>query len=86
MGPFTYMASFCAFQEGRRAEDWRELEDQLNQAGIGLWGASALASDGVIVRGLSSTALGIAEALAQYWRIARRYLTGRDAVLPRKVY
>jgi len=86
MGPYTYMASFYAFQEGRRAEEWRELEDRLNQMGSGLWGASTLASDGVMVRGLSRTALGIADALVEFWRVARRYLTGRDAVLPRKVY
>jgi urease accessory protein len=86
IGPHAYMASFYAFQEGRRGEDWRGLEDHLNQLGVGLWGASALASDGVIVRGLSNTALGIAESLVQFWRIARRYLTGREAEPPRKVY
>jgi urease accessory protein len=91
MGAYSYMASFYAVQEGRPAEDWRELENRLNQVTIGrsqdaVWGASTLVSDGVIVRGLSSTARGLAGALVEFWSVARRYLTGRDAILPRKVY
>jgi urease accessory protein len=91
LGEYTHMASFYAFQEGRPPAEWRELEDSLNQVAIRrssgtVWGASTLASDGVIVRGLSMGGRDISEALLEFWRVARRTLTGEDPVPPRKVY
>ncbi len=87
MGQYTHMASFCAIQEGRPAALWRELEDKLNQMALhGHWGASMLASNGVMVRGLSTTGRGLPARLIDVWRVARRFLTGEEAVLPRKVY
>ncbi len=36
-----------------------------------VWGASALASDGVVVRGLSMSGRFIHEPLIEFWRAAR---------------
>jgi urease accessory protein len=87
MGEYSHMASFYAFQEGRTAAEWRRLEDQLNRTVCGgLWGASTLASNGVIVRGLNTTEREFPVAVVKYWNVARRFLTGQDAAPPRKVY
>ncbi len=91
LGKYTHIASFYACQEGRTPADWRELEDRLNQVACRLtsgtvWGASALACDGVIVRGLSAGGRDISAALLEFWRVSRRALTGEDPVRPRKVY
>ncbi|MBV9504772.1 MAG: urease accessory protein UreD [Acidobacteriia bacterium] len=91
-GPYLYNATFCAIQVGRTMSDLRELESLLAEStrtatcpGVMMWGASALAADGVIVRGLSTTARGLPATLAQFWSIARRFLTGEEAVPPRKL-
>jgi len=92
MGPYTHSASFYAFQVGRPAADLRELESRLSETareasspGVTIWGASALASDGVIVRGLSATARDLPATLARFWKTARLFLTGEEAVPPRKM-
>jgi urease accessory protein len=91
MGGFTHAASFYAFHVGRSAGEWRQLELALSEVarqesrdGCILWGVSALASDGVIVRGLSTTSRSIPATLARFWTTARHFLTGEDAVPPRK--
>lgn len=100
LGRYTHMANFYAVQTGRSPSSWRDLENLLNEfagaAFIGttmsdegrrsssIWGASALAADGVIVRGLSLTARDVPATLAGAWSIARRFLTGEDAAPPRK--
>jgi urease accessory protein len=93
MFEYSHLASLCVAQEGRPLEFWRSLEDRLNQVarertrhGQVLWGASALASDGVIVRGLSMSGCFLHETLIEFWRTARFAITGEDAVPPRKVY
>jgi hypothetical protein len=45
-----------------------------------------LASDGVIVRGLSVSGCFIHESLVQFWKAARLAVTGVDAEPPRKIY
>jgi urease accessory protein UreH len=93
MFEYSHAASLCAVQEGRPAAFWRLLEDRLNQIaqvrtrpGEAVWGASTLASDGVIVRGLSMSGRFIPEALIEFWRAARLAATGEDAAPPRKIY
>lgn len=91
MGEYTHLASFYACQQGRSPAIWRELENRLNEVAIretstAVWGASALVSDGVVVRGLSVGGRDISAALLKFWRIARQTLTGEDPVQPRKVY
>ena len=93
MFEYSHTASFCAVQVGRPSAFWRGVENRLSdiaemrtRPGQAVWGASTLISDGVIVRGLSTTGCFIHEALIDFWRSARVALTGEDAVAPRKVY
>ncbi|HTS63413.1 MAG TPA: urease accessory protein UreD [Candidatus Acidoferrales bacterium] len=92
LGPYTHMVSFFAIQVGRPAADLRDLERQLgdialreSRAGCTIWGASALAADGVMVRGLSTSACRLPATLAGFWTAAKRFLTGEEAVPPRKL-
>jgi urease accessory protein len=93
MFEYSHTVSLCAAQEGRPPAFWRSLEEHLNgiarertQPGQAVWGASALASDGVVVRGLSMSGRFIYEPLIEFWRAARLAITGQDAMPPRKVY
>ena len=93
LGLYTHTASFYAFAVGRPAAQWRELEAQLaefcsahSEPGVIIWGTSALAADGIAVRGLSASARAIPATLAALWKVSKKFLTGEDAVLPRKVY
>jgi len=90
---YSHMASLCAVQEGRPPEFWRGLERRLNQIaaegslpGCTVWGASALASDGLLVRGLATSGRLVYGPLAEFWRAARLAITGVDCPLPRKTY
>jgi len=90
---YSHVASLCAVQEGRPPAFWRVLEDRLNEIARertrleqAVWGASMLASDGVIVRGLSASGCFIHETLIEFWRTARLAITGQDAVPPRKIF
>jgi len=92
MGSYLHTATFYAIQIGRPAAELRDLESKLNEIareisrpGAMIWGASALASDGVVVRGLAATARDIPATLARFWNLARRFLTGEYAVPPRKM-
>jgi len=93
MREYSHLASFYVCQSGRPPRFWRDLEDELNalakeftRPGEALWGSSTLVSDGVIVRGLSTSQRFIPTALLGFWRVAKKALKGEDAVLPRKVY
>ncbi len=93
MFEYSHLASLCAVQEGRPPAFWRMLEDRLNEVARertqpqqAVWGASALASDGIVVRGLSMSGRFIYDALIEFWRTARKAVTGDDVVPPRKVY
>jgi urease accessory protein len=92
LGGYTHTATLFAFQVGRSSSDLCRLESILaelareaSRPGVTIWGASALASDGVIVRGLSATARDLPATLARFWTTARRFLTGEEAVPPRKM-
>jgi len=92
MQEYGHIASFYACQEGRPPAFWRMLESQLNelakertQSGEVMWGASMLASDGVIVRGLGVSSRWIQPALIEFWRHARFAVTGQEAIPPRKI-
>lgn len=93
MFEYSHLASLCAVQEGRPAAFWRVLEGRLNEIahertrrGQAVWGASMLASDGVIVRGLSMSGCFMHETLIEFWRAARLAVKGSDAMPPRKIY
>ncbi len=92
LGPYTHTASFVACQIGLPASNLRALEESLGSLagectvpGATIWGASALASDGVVVRGLSATARDLPATLARFWNTARVLLTGEAAIPPRKL-
>ncbi len=92
LGKYTHTVSFVACQVGLPPSKSRELEQTLNQLagactlpGVTIWGASALATDCVVVRGLSATARDIPATLARFWSTARLFLTGEEAVPPRKL-
>jgi urease accessory protein len=93
MFEYSHTASLCAVQEGRPPAFWRTLEDRLNEVarartrhGQMVWGASMLASDGVIVRGVSMSGCFVHETLIDFWRTVRLAIIGKDAVPPRKIY
>lgn len=93
MSSYSHMASLNAVQEGRPAAFWRELEESLNRRareisrpGDAVWGASALVSDGLAVRGLAASARFVHAPLIEFWRMARMALIGKDAPPPRKTY
>jgi urease accessory protein len=93
MFEYSHHASLCIASGGKPAAFWRELEDKLNEiaprrtlTGEAVWGASMLAADGIIVRGLSISGCYLHETLVEFWRTARLAITGVPATLPRKVY
>ena len=93
MGPYMHIANFYACSVGLAAAQWRELERKVNdfcsaqsRPGVIIWGASALVADGIAVRGLSLSARELPATLAAIWSIVKRFLTGEEAILPRKVY
>ena len=93
MGPYTHMANFYACKVGLPAAAWHELEAKVNEyccaqsrPGVSIWGATTLVADGIAVRGLSVSARELPNSLTRCWQIARRYLTGAEAIPPRKVY
>lgn len=91
-GRFTHMASFYICRSGASAGCWSDLEDRLAEAarGIGdehiVWGVSALARDGLVVRGLAFETRHLAQGLAVFRRLAMLQLYGVEPVLPRKTF
>lgn len=92
LGGYTHAATFFAFQTGQTSSNLRQLESTLaevarevSRPGVSIWGASALATDGLIVRGMSATARGLTAALTRFWTLSRHFLTGEQAVPPRKL-
>lgn len=93
MSGYSYLITFYAIRVGQEPSFWRTLEDRMNevarewtQPGQAAWGASALASDGLVVRGLSVSGRLIHMALREFWGTARLAITGLDASPPRKIY
>ncbi len=93
MHRYTHTASLCAAQQGRPPAFWRELENTLNEIakqhtspGDTVWGASMLASDGIVVRGLSTSSCYVHKTLVEFWKAARVAITGVESVPPRKIY
>jgi len=89
---YRWMASLTICQVGQQPAFWRSLEDKLNAIAVKrsrtdevIWGASILAADGVVVRGLSASGLNIHASLIDFWRLARQEITGTEAAPPRKV-
>jgi urease accessory protein len=91
-GKFRYLTSFMICRSREDAHTWvaleqvlREISQQRSHASA-LWGATALTADGLLVRGLSHSALHIMEDLFCFWTAAKSYLCGRAASPPRRTY
>ena len=87
------MASFYAVQEGRQPEFWRAVEEEMTELarrrtvpGQAVWGASMLASDGILLRGLTTSGRLACGPLLEFWKAARLAVTGSEASPPRKIY
>src|SRR5262249_7538482 len=92
LGEYTHTASLYAIQVRRPPPDLLHLERRLpeiaareSRQGCTIWGASALAFDGVVVKGLSTSAHSIPARLAGFWTTARQFLSGDAPVPPRKL-
>jgi urease accessory protein len=93
LGAFRYFSSFYICQPGRAARSWLDLEfalgdmaGELSRAGEVLWGVSALAACGVVVRGVAVKGRDLTCNLAKFWSAAKWALCGRVAAIPRKIY
>lgn len=92
LGRFRYFCTFYVCQSGRTAQSWLELESQLgdlgqelSRPGDVLWGVSALAGLGLVIRGVALKGKELAAGLPAFWRIAKWSLCGRVAAMPRKI-
>jgi urease accessory protein len=91
-GKFLYSTTMYVCRAGESTAEWMSLENELNSAGRAVsgggvkWGASALVSDGVVIRGMAQSAGQVSEGLRMMWRIAKQSVWGRPAVSPRRIY
>ena len=91
-GSFRYLTSFMICRSSEDANTWIALEQMLREISLersnanALWGATALTADGLLVRGLSASALSIMEDLFCFWTSAKSYLCGRVPSPPRRTY
>ena len=90
---FTHLTNFYICRQGVAPREWLHYEETLNglaagmmRPGEAIWGATALASDGLVVRGLSNSGRNIPAALLCFWRAAKQLLYGQDPVVPRKIH
>ena len=93
LGDYRSFATLLMCRGGQPAATWLALEkalaalaDELTIMREVVWGASTLAADGVVVRGLARDARHLSAALPAFWRAGKRALYGLEAILPRKVY
>jgi urease accessory protein len=93
LGPYGYFGAFYICRAGVEPATWLCLEEELaalaecrtayDQA---IWGVSALAAHGLVVRAVATTARRITSTLPDFWRTAKRRLYQTEPILPRKVY
>ncbi len=91
-GKYLYSSSMYVCLVGKPYEEWLQLEEELNflvsaiSTDEAKWGVSALASDGLVVRGMAQNAGAIREGLHFLWQSAKQRVFGRPALPPRRVY
>jgi urease accessory protein len=92
LGPYKTWATFCIARVGPSATEWSALERELREQAVPmskhgetLWAVSALVMHGLMVRCVAVHGRHVLPGLQALWRIAKRRLYCRDAVLPRKV-
>ena len=93
LGGYRSFATLLMCRGGQAPAAWLALEkslaalaDELTVAGEVVWGASTLAADGVVVRGLARDARRLTATLPLFWRAGKHALYGLEAILPRKIY
>ena len=90
-GKYRYLTSFMICRSSEDANTWIALENILRQISLErsnantLWGATALTTDGLLVRGLICFG-PIMEDLFCFWTSAKSYLCGRAPSPPRRTY
>jgi urease accessory protein len=101
-GSCSYLVTFVAMRAGCTAAELRALEQSLeavvydasfqgepphdNQPRTSHWGVTALPAHGVLVRGMTDSAVRIPAMLQTLWSQAKRHLCDRVAIAPRKTY
>jgi urease accessory protein len=93
LGSYLYHTTFYVCRAGVVEATWLALEEELTslaqgyeQSGDTLWGVSTLPSDGIVIRGFSSSHRCLTEQLTGFWRLAKQKLYNRDIIVPRKNY
>jgi urease accessory protein len=92
MGSFLYSAVLYVCRVDENTARWAALEGRLSELADHFsneeerWGASVLAQNGVVVRGLARHAHQITKGLHSFWKVAKWEVWGTPALLPRKVH
>ena len=93
LGDYRSFATLLMCRGGQSPAAWLSLEkrlaalaDELTIERQVVWGASTLAADGVVVRGLAHDARQLSASLPAFWRAGKQALYALDAILPRKIY
>jgi urease accessory protein len=91
-GRFLYSSTIYVCRAGESRARWLSLEHELNLLAMDIstdsvkWGASALVSDGVVVRGMAQSAPQISAGLRAMWQAAKQSVWRRPALAPRRIY
>jgi urease accessory protein len=91
-GRFLYSSTMYVCQAGKDVTEWIMLENELNLLARAIstegvkWGASALISDGMVVRGMAQNAQQVSDGLRAMWQAAKRLVWRRPALAPRRIY
>jgi urease accessory protein len=92
MGTYRYWTTFYICRVGRDKKIWLEAEQQLRNVAAGLsqqesalWGVSTLPAHGLVVRGLTVHGRDAIAGVRVMWQQAKRWVFGKEAILPRKI-
>lgn len=93
MGAYRYWTTFyICYVVPSNNKMWLEAEQQMRNVAAGLsqpksalWGVSTLPAHGLMVRGLTVHGRDAIAGVRVMWQHAKRWLFGKDAVLPRKI-
>jgi urease accessory protein len=93
LGRYRYFTTFYMCRVGLEKAVWSQLETGLNELagrltvpGETLWGASSLATGGVVVRAVSRNGRALTTGLLAMWKLGKQELYGQAAIPPRKIY
>lgn len=93
LGAYPYFATFYICRIGTPAATWLALETELAELSRQepapselLWAASALTSDGLVVRLLSQSSRTLHTRLITLWQLTKARLYNEAITLPRKLY